>query len=517
MQLRIAAALVAIAGSRASASTAGSCPELARLALPNTRITLAQVVPAGNFPIPAAATVSRFPPQLAVARQAVQNLPAFCRVTAEINPVEDSDIQIEVWMPVTGWNRKLVGVGNGAFAGGIRYDELGPALRQGYAVASNNTGHDGGGADASFGLGHPEKVIDYGYRAAHEMTVKARALVEAFYGRPAERAYWDGCSAGGRQGLMEAQRFPDDYDAIVAGAPATNHTQVMVAEAWAGRATHSTPASYIPRALYAVIHKAALDACDAQDGLKDGLIDDPRYCHFDPGVLLCPAGESAGCLTAAQVEAVRRIYAGPTNPRTGEQISPGLEPGSEMLWSRDAGTPPAPIAVSAFKYLVFGDTTWDLRSLDFDRDVALADRLLGRVVNATDPNLEPFIGRGGKLLLYHGWSDQAIPPLSTVDYYERVVKAVSSARARDAVRLFMVPGMQHCVGGDGPDHFDALAALDSWVETGKAPERIVAAKVVAGRTVRTRPLCPFPQVARYTGTGSIDDAANFLCAAPTIR
>lgn len=510
MNLVATVAIGMILGSHGQAPTPRRCDELARLALPATRITLAQVVPAGGFRVPAATL--RLVPHPRRLVQDVESLPAFCRVVAETTPTTDSDIRIEVWMPVAGWNGTLVGVGNGSLTGSIRYDELGPALRAGYAVASTNRGHDGGRHDASFGLGHPEKVIDFGYRAAHEMTVKARALVVAFYGRPAGRAYWDGCSAGGGQGLMEAQRFPMDYDGIVAGAPGNYTTHLMAGHAWTAQATHATPARYIEADGFALIHKAALDACDALDGLRDGLIEDPLRCRFDPAVLLCRDGGRPGCLTQPQVEAAREIYAGPKNPRTGQQIFPGLEPGSEMQWGAEAGTPAAPIAASFFRYLVFRDTAWDLSRLDFDRDIELADSLLAGVLNATDPNLTPFISHGGKLLLYHGWSDGVIAPQNTVDYYDDVVKIVGRQRALDAVRLFMVPGMQHCGGGDGPNRFDALRALDRWVTTGQAPDRIVASHVSGSKVDRTRPLCPYPAVARYTGRGSIDDAANFVCA-----
>lgn len=502
--------LSAALGSHAPLAGATSCDDLAHLALPHTRITQARVVPAGESSVPAAAR--RFlTPRL---RPTVDDLPAFCRVTAEIAPTTDSDIRIKVWMPVAGWNGRLVGVGNGGWSGFIRYDELAAALRGGYAAASTNTGHDGAGHDASFALGHPEKLIDYGYRAVHEMTVEARTLVMAFYGRAAQRAYWAGCSSGGRQGLIDAQRFPLDYDGIVAGAPANYMTHLVAGDVWTAQATHASAASYIPPGSYALIHKAALDACDAVDGLEDGLIGDPLRCHFDPGVLLCRAGQQTGCLTAPQVEAARKIYAGAVNPRTGESVFPGLEPGSEGQWRAMAGPPEPPIVASYFKYMVFEDSTWDYRTLDFDADVARADSLDTAVLNATDPDLGPFIAHGGRLLLYHGWSDGLIAPENTVHYYERVVKTVGSERASEAVRLFMVPGMYHCDARGGPSPVDLLRTLDRWMATREPPQRIVTAHVGGSEVHRTRPLCPFPQVARYTGSGNADKAASFVCRSP---
>jgi len=505
--------LAAVLGSQPSPGAVASCGALARLTPPHTKITEARVVSAGEFTVPAA--VARFSPS-PDRGNTVPDLPVFCRVTAEISPATDSDIRIEVWMPVAGWNGKLVGVGNGGWSGFVRYDELAAAVRGGYAAAATNTGHAGSATDASFALGHPEKLIDFGYRAVHEMTVEARSLVEAFYGRPAERAYWAGCSTGGKQGLTEAQRFPLDYDAIVAGAPANDWTHLMAGDVWTAQATHASPASYLPPAAYALLHEAALKACDRRDGLQDGLIEDPPACDFDPGVLLCRRGRQTGCLTAPQVRAARKIYAGAVDPRTGERVYPGLEPGSEMQWGVMAGSPEPPIVASYFEYLVFGDSTWDYRTLDFDADVARADSLDAAVLDATDPDLGPFLARGGKLLLYHGWSDGLIAPENTVDYYRRVVEAVGPGRADSAVRLFMVPGMHHCDPGEGPSPFDLLPVLDRWVATGEPPRRIVAH--VAGSAVRrTRPLCPFPQVARYTGQGSVDEAASFVCRGPEGR
>jgi feruloyl esterase len=498
--------IAAAMSARASAPEA-SCDALAKLTLPNTAITSAQLVAAGEFRPPSSPSGG---PPLARA----DTLPAFCRVAATLQPSADSEIKIEVWMPAAGWNGKFQGVGNGGWSGAISYGPLGAALRRGYAAASTDTGHSGG--SASFALGHPEKLTDFAWRAVHEMTVQAKAIVAAFYGSAPRLSYWTGCSSGGKQGLTEAQRFPADYDGIVAGAPANFWTHLMAGGLWIGQATLKDPASYIPREKYSVIHKAVLEACDASDGVKDGLIEDPMRCRFDPKTLLCTGDDGPGCLTAPQVDAAKKIYAGAKHPRTGREIFPGLEPGSELGWGAMAGGPEAfPIVADHFKYVVFKDPKWEFRTLNFDADVDLADKLDNGLLNATNPNLKEFFGRRGRLLLYHGWTDPLIAPRNTVNYYNSVLAATGGpAKAMDSVRLFMAPGMAHCAGGEGPSSFDALTAVEQWVENGKAPAEIVASHLSAGVADRTRPLCPYPQVAQYKGTGSIDDAANFVCKTP---
>jgi feruloyl esterase len=484
-----------------------SCDALAKLALPHTTITSAQLVAAGQFTPPGA---NAAPPGNA---SPFATLPAFCRVAATLTPSTDSDIKVEVWMPAAGWNGKFLGVGNGGWSGAISYGSLAAGVRRGYAAASTDTGHSGG--SARFALGHPEKLIDFAWRAVHEMTVQAKALVAAFYGNGPRLSYWTGCSSGGKQGLKEAQRFPADYDGIAAGAPANFWTHLMVGGLWIGQATLKDPASFIPKEKYPVIHNAAVEACDANDGVKDGLIEDPMRCRFDPKALLCAGDDGPACLTAPQVEAAKKIYAGATNPRTAKEIFPGLEPGSELGWGAMAGGPDAfGIVADHFKYVVFKDPTWNFKTLNFDADVDLADGLDGGSLNATDPDLKVFFGRRGKLLLYHGWNDQLIAPRNTINYYKSVVAAVGSTTSTDSVRLFMAPGMTHCAGGEGPSSFDALAAVEQWVESRKAPTEIIASHMSGGVADRTRPLCPYPQVAQYKGTGSIDDAASFVCKTP---
>jgi feruloyl esterase len=501
--MRITLTLPVLLALFAGPALAASCESLASLALPHTTITLAQSVKPGEFTPPPGPPAGSGP-------QFFHELPGFCRVAATLTPTSDSDIKIEVWMPLTGWNGKFQAVGNGGWSGAIAYPGLAGGVRHGYSTASTDTGHSGGGGE--FVLGHPEKLIDFGYRAVHEMTITAKAIITAFNGSGPKLSYWQGCSSGGKQGLKEAQRYPADYDGIVAGAPANNWTHLEAGSLWVAHAVHKDPLSFIPQEKYRLIHQAVLEACDALDGVKDGVLEDPVRCHFDPGVLQCKGEDTAPCLTAPQVEAARKIYAPATNPRTGKEIYPGLEPGSEMGWGPLAGPRPLPIATDEFKYEVFKDANWDWRTLNFDDDVARADKADNGIINATDPNLRQFIARGGKLLLYHGWNDSLISPLNTVEYYKNVQYTLGSPE--DSVRLFMVPGMMHCGGGDGTDVFDKTGVIERWVEQGEAPDRIVAARIAGGKRVRTRPLCPYPQTAQYKGTGSSDDADNFVCKAP---
>jgi len=378
----LAALFTVLLTSGAMAATpAGTafCESLATLSLPHTTITLAKYVPAGEFTAP--------PPPNApsgYSEAPLKNLPGFCRVAATTSPTSDSVIRFEVWMPATNWNGKFQGVGNGGWAGRISYDAMaGP----GYAVASTDTGHEGNGGDASFAFGHPEKLVDFAERSVHEMTVQAKALIAAYYGKAPQYSYWNGCSSGGRQGLVEAQRYPHDYNGIAAGAPANYWTHLMFACLWPAKADLINPSSYIPPNKYELIHRAAFAACDALDGVADQVITDPTRCRFDPGVLTCKGADAADCLTAPQVEAARMIYAGPTNPRTGQQVFLGLEPGSESGWKAEAGGPrPFIIPLTYFQYVLFKNPQWDYRILNYDQDVALADKVDGGLLNAINPD-----------------------------------------------------------------------------------------------------------------------------------
>ncbi len=489
-----------------------ACDTLASLALPNVTITAAEAVAAGAFApsMPDGRSLSEGQAQQYGA------LPAFCRVAATLTPSSDSDIKMEVWMPAEGWNGKLQAVGNGAFTGSLRQDggrSMASGLERGYATASTDTGHVGGSAE--FGYEHPEKLVDFGWRSVHEMTVTAKDVIAKFYGNGPEHSYWFGCSAGGRQAMKEAQRFPEDYDGIIAGAPGND---------WMGRAAASLRVAKhlehhedarLPEAKVQLLHEAVLAACDAADGVEDRVVGDPERCHFDPGVLRCSGAEGDDCLTAAQVTTAEMMYASPKNPKTGRVVTgvlPGSEPNwTDMGWTRSARA----TGIDQYRYLIYGDLDWTIDQFDFDTDIVAAEETDNDTVNALDPNLRPFLDRGGKLLAYHGWADAQISPANATQYYNRVVETVGDeALVRDGFRLFMAPGMGHCAGGEGPNAFDALTAMEEWVEQGKAPDQIIASRTRDGVVDRTRPLCPYPQLAVYSGSGSMDDAANFVCQAP---
>jgi len=510
------------------ALAAATCDSLATLKLASdTTITSAAVVAAGAFTMPGnAAPAGPFGPP------SFKNVPAFCRVQGVLQPSSDSHIEFEVWMPVSGWNGKYHGEGNGGFAGSISYQALAEAVRSGYASSSTDTGHQGGATDAKWALGHPEKIVDFGYRAIHETAERSKAIVSAFYGTAAKHSYFASCSNGGRQALMEAQRYPADYDGLIAGAPAYSFTHVLAL--FTQDLQYLDGDSFIPGSKYPAIEAAVVAACDARDGVKDGVIDDPTKCDFKPQTLLCSGVESAACLTQPQVTALEKIYGGAKTSR-GEQVWPGYMPGGQAgpagwsLWISGAN-PTASLhyafATQGGANLIFQNAAWDFRTFQLDRDVKVADDSMGQRLNAVDPNLKGLKDRGGKLILYHGWSDAALPPMATVNYYHNVIAKVGTKDTADFVRLYMVPGMQHCGGGPGPDSFGATpgaphveagdmnAALERWVEDHQAPDKIVTAKFVSGKAVRTRPLCPYPQVARYSGSGGTDDAANFRCTAP---
>jgi feruloyl esterase len=481
------------------AAAAGPCGALASLQPAGSTITLAEIVESGELALPAPAGAQQ---------NTLRGLPAFCRVAATLQPTHDSDIRIELWMPVSHWNGKFQAVGNGGWSGAIAYAAMAEALRRGYATSSTDTGHSG--STAAFALGHPEKLTDFAYRAVHEMTVVSKTLIAGYYATSPSFSYWRGCSAGGRQGLKEAQQFPGDFDGIIAGAPAGDWTGRAAQSMRIAHVVHKTDASYIPPAKYPLIHDAVLRACDALDGVKDGVLENPRACRFDPDVLQCKGTDDGACLTRAQSESAREFYRSPANPKTARAIT-GLEPGSELGWSTWGGAQPFAIGQDFFRYVVFKDPSWDSRRFSFDTDIVLAESA-GGAINALETNLKPFFDRGGKLLQYHGWNDPQISPGNSVQYYDRTVEALGGAsRISDSYRLFMVPGMAHCSGGDGPNTFDVVAAIEQWVEHGIAPARIDASRVRDGKVDRTRPLCPYPQIATYSGSGSTDAAANFVC------
>jgi feruloyl esterase len=491
-----------IAMTAASAGTA--CASLAALTIPAVTIKSATAMAAGAFTPPGA--------------QSALTLPAFCRVEATARPTSDSEIKFEVWIPaLDAWNGKLEGVGNGGYSGAIGYAAMAAALRRGYATASTDTGHTGD--DMKFGQGHPEKLVDWAWRSVHVMTDAAKLIVRDHAGKLPERAYFNGCSSGGHQALAEAQRFPDDYDGIIAGDPANNRIRQTFAFLYSWMATHTADGKPIlTPAKLSLVTSAAVEACDALDGLKDGIIDDPRRCHFDPAKLLCKNGDEGACLTQAQVDAVKKVYDGVKSPRTGEPIFAGWPRGSEgfgespiQSWRTYVMDPAEPMRVGFFRYFLFHDPNWDWHTIDWDRDLAYAEQKLP-FMSAVERDLSAFRKRGGKLLMYTGWADPVVPPQDTVAYYDAVAKTMGGLeKTREFYRFFLAPGMGHCSGGPGPNQFDALAALEQWVEKGVAPEKLVASHTSNGRIDRTRPLCLYPQVARWKGTGSTDEAANFSC------
>ena len=496
--------VAAVAVLQTGIARAADCAQLAGLKLPHTEITLAESIAAGAFKPPAGAGLGRPP-------DAYAHLPAFCRVAGISRPTPDSDIRFEVWLPAANWNGKFVGVGNGVWAGSITHFAMVPPLSMGYATAATDDGHQGGPLDASFAAGHPEKLTDFGHRGPHEMTVNAKAVIAAFYGTATNRSLFVSCSTGGRQGLMEAYRYPEDYNGISSMAPANPMVALMVSSLWTGEATLKDAASGIPPQKFALIHKAAVQACDANDGVTDGIITSPQSCHFDPASLQCKAEDGPDCLTAPQVAALRAIYQGPRNPRTGQAIYPGFEPGSEAMFPiQTRGPLPFGAAYTYMRDLVFEDPHWEFNSFDYDKDVTRAMQTGSAQLDVPPTGLDTFLSGGRKLLLSHGWADGLIPPLSTVNFYTELTTHLGPKKS-EGTRLFMIPGMGHCAGGDGPFVFDAISTLDKWVETGHAPERIVASNP-PGAPPRTRPLCPHPQEAVYSGTGSTDDEKNFKCS-----
>jgi feruloyl esterase len=503
-------------------TSAAKCEELVKLNLPDVAVISATNMTAGRF----------IPPGSPDALET----PTFCRVVAVARPTSDSVINFEVWIPAAElWNHNFVGVGNGGYRGAISYGALASALRRGFATASTDTGHTG--EDLKFAAGHPEKIVDWGYRSVHVMTESAKLIIHSYSGLFPQHSYFGGCSTGGEQALSEAQRFPSDYDGVVAGDPGNDRVHLNVGFLWAFAAAHDANGKTIlPTSKLPLINKAAVAACDGVDGIKDGIISEPQICHFDPGVLLCKGEENDQCLTAAQVEAAKKVYAGPRNPRTGEQIIAGYSPGSESAlgdeyeggWKTYITDRNEPMRLEFWKYWVFQDAAWDWRTFDYDRDVTYADKKLAEV-NASNPDLSAFKARGGKILMYSGWADPVGPPMDAVNYYQRVQEVMGGRHKTESFfRLFMVPGMAHCRGGPGPNSFggvstiatpqskidpehDVLSALVQWVEKGPAPNYIIATHFTNDTIDRTRPLCPYPKIARWNGSGSTDDAKNFTC------
>lgn len=524
---------LAVAALPAFASAQKDCTTLKDFKLPAATILSAEIIPAGETSTDWLQQVQH------------QAYPAHCLVKIEAHPSADSNIGIEVWMPLSSWSGRYVQLGNGGLAGSINHATLYPQIASGHAVAATDDGHTGAGTDGSWAVGHPEKRIDFGYRAVHVTNVVAKRIVAEFYGRAARFAYFNGCSEGGREALMEAQRYPEDFNGILAGSPAHAWMSLMAGFAWNSQAVLKDPASYIPAAKRELIEKAALQACGAQDGYSDPFVQHPLACHFNPAELLCKGSDETSCLTAPQLTALQKIYSG-ANSSTGQKLSTGYQPGAEA----EAGPPgvsfssyvygPAPpvtldllFSSSFYGGFLFERADYSSLTFNFDDDVQRANSALGDIMNATNPDLHAFKAHGGKLLHYHGWNDGSPPPLSSVDYYRAVVAKMGGAtQTEDFYRLYMVPGMMHCGLGAGPNSFGNLldrsntrdpehnvfTALQEWVEKGRPPQRIIATKYTlddpAQPVMMTRPLCAYPKEVKWSGKGSTNDAANFSCQVP---
>src|SRR5215470_8175104 len=476
-----------------------NCAELMSLRLADTTITAAEEIPAGTYTAPG------FPP--------LTNLPAFCRVALTVAP----QVRIEVWMPKETWNRRYRGEGGGGYAGSISYGGLATGIRAGYATASTDTGHPAS-AGGTFALNpdgtlNNQLILDFAERSLHEMVRKAKNLITIYYGSPARHSYWNGCSTGGRQGLMAVQRFPEEYDGLVIGAPAINWDRFIPSELWPQIVLNKTAGGPISPAKLAAVTKAAIAACDASDGVTDGLINDPRKCTYDPAALVCKAGEdAASCLTTQEADAIRKIWNGPVDA-SGQRLWFGLERGTPLNFL--AGNNPFPIATSHFQFWIRQDAKFDWHTLgesDFAADFRDSQKKFHDVIGTDDPKLEAFRKHGGKMIIWHGEADPLIFPRGTISYYERVLAANGgSKRVDDFARLFMAPGVGHCGGGDGPNPVGLFDAAVAWVEKGAAPATLHASRKRPDGTTLTRPLCPYPTTAKWTGKGSTDDAANFVC------
>ncbi len=489
-----------IASSKVNNRSAMTCADLMNLALPETMITAALEVPAGTYTPPGS------PP--------LTNLPAFCRVALSVAP----QIHIEVWMPKDTWNQRYRGEGGGGYAGSISYFGLATGIRAGYATASTDTGHPAS-AGGTFALNpdgtlNNQLIFDFAERSLHEMVLKAKALINAYYGTAPRYSYWNGCSTGGRQGLMAVQRFPEEYDGLVIASPAINWDRFISSELWPQIIMRQELGGPISTAKMNAVTNAAIAACDADDGVADGVINDPRKCKYDPTESICkPGSDPATCLTPAEANAVRKIWDGPVSATTGKRLWFGLERGASLLGL--AGTSPFPIATTHFQYWIHQDPTFDWRTLseaDFETDFRESQRKFNQVIGTDDDNIQRFRNRGGKMIIWHGEADQLIFPRGTVNYFNRVLTGNGGPKhVDDFARLFLAPGVAHCAGGAGPNPVGVFDAVVNWVENDIAPDTILAQRTLPGGAVLTRPLCPYSKTAKWTGTGSTEDAANFVC------
>jgi hypothetical protein len=481
-----------------------TCEQLGTVKLKDVSSITAQQVAAGTFTPPGSG--------------ALNNLPAFCRVSIGIKP----QINIEVWLPIS-WNERFQAVGGGGYAGNISWAALGSALRNGYATASTDTGHNGTGQPGgSFALNpdgtlNTQLIEDFSFRSLQELTIQSKELIREFYGERPRYSYWNGCSTGGRQGLIQAQRLPGSYDGILAGAPAINWDRFIPAELWPQIAMKEEAGGPLQACKLSTATNAAIAACDSFDGVLDGVLEDPRRCHFDPAALQCAAGATpdCNCLTSKEIAAVRKIWDGPRSA-DGSRLWYGLTRGTPLALL--SGTNPFGISADHIRYWLERDQTFDWHKLNysgFEAEFQKSRAIFNRVIGTDDPDLHQFRRDGGKVLMWHGLSDQLIFPEGTIDYYERVLDKTGGLKETQSfARLFLAPGVGHCGGGSGPNSFDMFGELVKWVEMGQAPEQITASLTQNNQIVRSRPLCAYPKVATYTGSGSTNDAKNFVCELP---
>jgi feruloyl esterase len=512
------AVIASVAMTPRLAKAQGRCERLMSIKISNLTITMAKAI---TPPIEAPSLPGRY------GTPAGEKVTVpFCRVAGYATPTSDSHIGFEVWLPpAEKWNGLYLGEGNPGFVGAISYGGMVRELEQGYATASTDTGHadkEATGALPPWAEGHPEKVADWGYRALHETTVAAKQIVGAYYGRAPRLSFFSSCHEGGNQALTEAQKFPTDFDGIAAGDPAYDITHLQAVSlylSWVALKDGVKAPEYVPPSKFPVIHRAVLDKCDALDGVRDGIIEDPQACHFDPATIQCPGKEDGpACLTPAQVQTVRQVYAG-AKFDDGSVIYPGLEPGSELDWHwMLSGPEPMAINKDFFANLVIGDPNWNWRTFNLDHDTRLADKKIGAMVNFTDPNLRPFEKHGGKIIMYQSWQEAAIPPGGLVNYYQSVVKTMGGlGKTQKFARLFVVPDAGMCSGFSVRNiqgAWNALDVIEKWRETGVAPDKVITEHRVAGTVDRTHRVCPYPQVAIYKGSGDPYDAANFACGNP---
>lgn len=487
-----------------------SCAALGDREFPNTRIASAETVAAGTFT----------PPTQGFGRSGTDysTLPEFCRIIGSIHPTSDSDIGFELWLPAENWNGRFIQTGNGGVAGSIVHGSMAGPLRRGYAVANTDTGHVSGGNDIwGWAVGHTSKLTDYAWRAVHELTTTGKAITATRYGTDPEKSYFVGCSTGGRQGLMEAQRFPEDYDAIIAGAPAANWAPLMALSVLIQ--TNLGPGKLDPTKLR-LLKEGAIAACDALDGVEDRVISSIRQCDFDPASLQCQGNTTVQCLAPREVDAARTIYAGVVGD-DGTQWFPGTGPGSELLWAPYA-TPQFSLGTGYFRDILLKDADWRPESFNADSLMPLAMEGSAELM-AMDPDISAYLDNGGKLITYHGTTDGLISYDNTVNYVDAMIETLGESAVEEAVRFYLVPGMDHCAGGEGAHAIDWLGAMEQWVEQGQAPGTLTGihpapAPAILGTENRentpgefTRPICKYPEVAVYQGTGDVWDASSFSC------